>query len=355
MSTLCLPHVLFPEHTISQQQMLDHMHKLHGKRPTVALSERMIRNSDVQQRHLLLPLDELISQPGFTRRSVIYERAARQMACDAARQALLNADLTADAIRMVIVTSCTGFMMPSLTAHLINELGLPASTVQLPIAQLGCVAGIAAINRARDFAALAGENHVLIVALEFSSLCYQADDSQLHSLISSALFGDAASACVLRADDQVDGVRLAASRSYLLPESEHFIRYDVKDSGFHFTLDKAVMDSIRRITPVLEQFNRDHFQQDCADNDFFIFHTGGRKILDELTTHLQLPDERVGLSRNSLAQAGNIASVAVFDVLRRQFESPPKAGSKGLMAAFGPGFSVEMTLVKWQSSSVRLL
>ncbi|WP_025131870.1 type III polyketide synthase [Pseudomonas sp. PH1b] len=349
MPTLCLPHVLFPEHRISQQQMIEHLRRLHGDQPGTALSERMIRNSQVQQRHLLLPLDELLQQSDITRRSILYERAARDMACAAARQALVNADLTPSAIRMVIVTSCTGFMMPSLTAHLINDLRLPATTVQLPIAQLGCVAGMAAINRARDFAALDVDNHVLMVSLEFSSLCYQAGDKQLHSLISAALFGDAAGACVLRADDRAQGVRITAGRSYLLPDSEHFIRYEVKNSGFHFALDKAVMHSIKDIAPVLERFNQDHQRQGCADNDFFIFHTGGRKILDELVIHLQLPEDSVGLSRTSLAEAGNVASVAVFDVLRRQFESPPKAGSKGLMAAFGPGFSVEMSLGQWHA------
>ncbi|WP_305810519.1 hypothetical protein [Photobacterium leiognathi] len=51
---------------------------------------------------------------------------------------------------MVIAVSCTGFMMPSLIAHLINFLDLNLNTIQLPVAQMGCVAGAYTINRAYE-------------------------------------------------------------------------------------------------------------------------------------------------------------------------------------------------------------
>lgn len=347
MSTLCLPHVLFPQHIITQQQMIEHLQQLHRDHPQLALAARMIRNTEVRQRHLLLPIEALTAHRGIARRSELYEQEARRMSSRAARQALRNAGLRPQDIRMVVVTSCTGFMMPSLTAHLINDLGLPGSTVQLPIAQLGCVAGAAAIARAYDFSRQGPDRHVLLVSLEFSSLCYQPQDAQLQSFVAGALFGDAVSACVLRADDEAKGFRIKATDSFFLPKSEHFIKYDVKDTGFHFTLDKAVMNSIKDVAPVIERLNQAGYQQNCAQNDFFIFHTGGRKILDELVRHLDLPSERVSLSRTSLSEAGNIASVVVFDVLRRQFDSSPKPGSKGLLAAFGPGFTAEMALGEW--------
>ncbi len=53
------------------------------------------------------------------------------------------------------------------------------------------------------------------------------------------------------------------------------------------------------------------------------------------------------LVAGSLAEVGNVASVVVFDVLRRLFENPPEAGARGLLAAFGPGFSAEMALGQW--------
>lgn len=347
MSTLCLPHVLFPQHIITQQQMIEHLQQLHRDHPQLALAARMIRNTEVRQRHLLLPIEALTAHRGIARRSELYEQEARRMSSRAARQALRNAGLRPQDIRMVVVTSCTGFMMPSLTAHLINDLGLPGSTVQLPIAQLGCVAGAAAIARAYDFSRQGPDRHVLLVSLEFSSLCYQPQDAQLQSFVAGALFGDAVSACVLRADDGVKGFRVEATGSFFLPDSEHYIRYEVLDTGFHFRLDKAVMKAISAVAPEMERLSREHFDQVCARCDFFIFHTGGRRILDELVAHLTLAEEQVAPSRASLAEVGNVASVVVFDVLRRLFENPPEAGARGLLAAFGPGFSAEMALGQW--------
>jgi phloroglucinol synthase len=348
-TTLTRPNVLFPKHKITQDQMIDHLEDLHGDHPRLPLAIRMIRNTSIEERYLVLPIDELSVHTGLTHRSIVYEREARRMSTLAARDAISNAGLEPKDIRMVIVTSCTGFMMPSLTAHLINDLDLPSSAVQLPISQLGCVAGASAISRANDFAQLTPNNHVLIVSLEFSSLCYQPNDTKLHSFISSALFGDAISACVLRADDAAPGFTIQATDSFFLRDSEHYIKYDVKDTGFHFSLDKSVMHSIKHVAPVMQDLNRNVHKQSCADNDFFIFHTGGKRILDELVNQLELDEESVTLSRSSLSQSGNLASVVVFDVLRRQFETPPEEGDVGLLAAFGPGFTAEIICGQWNA------
>ena len=43
----------------------------------------------------------------------------------------------------------------------------------------------------------------------------------------------------------------------------------------------------------------------------------------------------------------SIASVVVFDVLKRQFDSNLNRGDIGLLAAFGPGFTAEMAVGEW--------
>lgn len=137
-----------------------------------------------------------------------------------------------------------------------------------PSLQLGCVAGAAAIARAYDFSRQGPDRHVLLVSLEFSSLCYQPQDAQLQSFVAGALFGDAVSACVLRADDGAKGFRVEATGSFFLPDSEHYIRYEVLDTGFHFRLDKAVMKAISAVAPEMERLSREHFDQVCARCDF---------------------------------------------------------------------------------------
>ena len=108
--------------------------------------------------------------------------------------------------------------MPSLTAWLINTMGFRSDTRQMPIAQLGCAAGGAAINRAHDFCAAYPDSNVLIVSCELCSLCYQPDDDDVGSLLSDGLFGDAVAAAVVRGSG---GVGVAAGAQRLVPHSEH--------------------------------------------------------------------------------------------------------------------------------------
>ena len=348
MATICRPSVELPQYTITQEEMIHQLEELHPYHPKSELAFRMIRNTEVYTRNLVMPIEELTTHSGFTHRSRIYEREGRRMSEEAAQKAIDNSGLTNLDIDMVIVSSCTGFMMPSLTAHLINSLGLRSDTVQLPVAQLGCVAGAWSINRALDFCEANPKLNVLIVALEFSSLCFQPESRELHSFVSSALFGDAVTAAVIRGDNEARGFNVEKQTTYFMNNSERYIAYDVKDTGFHFSLDKEVMKSIQFVAPVMDAFNQEWHEQPVASNDFCIFHTGGRKILDELVTHLDLSQDKVKLSRESLSERGNIASAVVFDVLDRQFEAQPENGSTGMLAAFGPGFTAEINIGRWQ-------
>jgi 1,3,6,8-tetrahydroxynaphthalene synthase len=149
------------------------------------------------------------------------------------QRALDDAELLTTDIDVIIYLSCTGFMMPSLTAWLINEMGFDSTTRQLPTAQLGCAAGGAAINRAHDFCTAYPEANALIVGCEFCSLCYQPTDIGVGSLLSNGLFGDGIAAAVVRGRGG-EGVSLERNGSYLIPKTEEWIMYDVRATGFHF-------------------------------------------------------------------------------------------------------------------------
>src|SRR5690606_1555005 len=141
------------------------------------------------------------------------------------------------------------FMMPSLTAWLINNMGFRYDTRQIPIAQLGCAAGGAAINRAQEFCTAHPESNVLIVSCELCSLCYQPGDDNIGALLSDGLFGDAVGAAVVRGSGGF-GVALERNSSYLIPGTEEWISYAVRETGFHFQLDRRVPGTMEPLAPV---------------------------------------------------------------------------------------------------------
>jgi 1,3,6,8-tetrahydroxynaphthalene synthase len=340
--------VSVPEYTISLEETLELARSRHAGLPHLPLALRLIGNTGVRTRHLVQPVEETLKHPGFEERNRIYEAEAKARVPAVVQRALDDAELLTTDIDVIVYVSCTGFMMPSLTAWLINEMGFGLDTRQIPIAQLGCAGGGAAINRAHDFCTAYPDGNVLIVACEFCSLCYQPTDIGVSSLLSNGLFGDGIAAAVMRGRGGT-GIRLERNGSYLIPKTESWITYGVRATGFHFLLDKRVPTTMEPLAPALCKLAGLH-GWDASDLDFYIVHAGGPRILDDLSTFLEVEPHAFRFSRATLTEYGNIASAVVLDALRRLFDeggAPDRAC--GLLAGFGPGITAEMSLGRWQT------
>ncbi|WP_299184144.1 type III polyketide synthase [uncultured Aquimarina sp.] len=350
MSLVTKPTILFPDHQISQEQMIDVLKKLFPYHPKWNTVERMIKNTQVDTRNLLSPINQVITHPGFEYRNTLYKDQGLEMSSKVAKKVLSDNNMKPKDIDLLIVVSCTGFLMPSLTSYLISDLNFRSNTKQLPVVQLGCAAGAWALNRAHEYLKAYPDHNVLLISVEFSSLLFQPQDDKISSLISNCLFGDAVSGCIVKGvpESGDEGYLIEGIDSYLKKDSDHYIKYDVKSTGFHFGLDKDVMHSIKEVAPIMNGFIQKDVDANINELDFHIFHTGGRKIMDELVSNLDLVEENIVYSRNSLKNHGNIASGVVLDVLNSEFTSETrKNGDKGIMAAFGPGFTAEINRGTW--------
>ncbi|GHE35443.1 type III polyketide synthase [Streptomyces capitiformicae] len=347
MATLCRPAVSVPEYVITMEETLELARERHPDHPQLPLALRLIENTGVRTRHIVQPIEETLKHPGFEQRNKVYEAEAKARVPAVVQQALDEAELLSTDIDVIIYVSCTGFMMPSMTAWLINNMGFSHDTKQIPIAQLGCAAGGAAINRAHDFCSAYPEGNALIVACEFCSLCYQPTDLGVGSLLSNGLFGDGIAAAVVRGRGG-EGMTLERNGSYLIPKTEEWIMYDVRATGFHFLLDKRVPGTMEPLAPALHRLAAAH-GWDASDLDFYIIHAGGPRILDDLSKFLRVDPHAFRFSRATLTEYGNIASAVVLDALRRLFdEGGAHDRARGLLAGFGPGITAEMALGRWQ-------
>lgn len=346
MSTLCKPSVRVPEYVITMEETLEFARKVHAGKPQLPLALRLIQNTGVRKRHIVQPIEKTLTHPGLEERNRTYELESKKRCPEVIEQALANACLTAQDIDAIIYVSCTGFLMPSLTAWLINAMGFRSDTRQIPIAQLGCAAGGAAINRAHDFCRAYPEGNVLIVSCELCSLCYQPDDDAVGSLLSDGLFGDAVAAAVVRGSGGA-GMALERNASYLIPDTEDWISYAVRATGFHFRLDRRVPGTMEPLAPVLRELVTGH-GWDIGNLDFYIIHAGGPRILEDLSKFLDVDSTMFRHSWTTLTEHGNIASAVVLDGLRRLFdEGTTLPGATGVVAGFGPGITAEMAVGSW--------
>ena len=134
MPVLCKPAVAVPEHVITQSETLALASRLHADHPQLPLVLQLIENVGVAKRHLIRPIDDTLRHTGFTHRNQVFETEAKKRLVPVMHDALGLAGVGVEDIRMIVLVSCTGFMMPSLTAWLINEMGfgltLPSSRLR---------------------------------------------------------------------------------------------------------------------------------------------------------------------------------------------------------------------------------
>ena len=305
----------------------------------------------VERRHSVLPIDQLRARRSLTATTRIYREHAVELARTVTERCLADAGVSAQAVDLVISVSCTGVMIPSLDAHLANDLPLRPDIRRMPITELGCVAGAAALNRAHDYLRGHPEGHVLIVAVELPTLSFQHDDVSTAQLVSTALFGDGAAAALLTGrplGPEPRGARMLATRSHLFPGSLDDLGFELRDDGFHVLLAKDLPEKLgAELSGIVDQLlgGVDLRRQDLTS---FVLHPGGRKILAALAQALNIERDQMQPSWDVLRDHGNVSSAAVLFVLDRWLRRHrPPAQTHGLLGAFGPGLTAELCVLQW--------
>jgi alkylresorcinol/alkylpyrone synthase len=328
---------------------------LDGRRLDAAMA--LFDNAEVARRHSVLALPEIARPRTLTETRAVYARSARDLGARVARDCLRADGVDAEAVDLVISVSCTGVMIPSLDAYLMDALGMRRDLRRLPITELGCVGGAAAVARANDFLRGAPRARALVIAVELPSLSLQRMDTSPGNLVSSAIFGDGAAAVLMAGDDvpacrrapgTAAAVRILETLSHTIPGSQHALGFDLHQDGFHPVLAKEVPALLRaEIRALVERLVTSAGRAPEAVRAF-VLHPGGKKVLGAVEEALALRREDTQPSWDVLRDCGNQSSASVLFVLDRWARGRrPPAGTLGVMAAFGPGLTAELALLEW--------
>ena len=350
MATLYATATTHPPYLYDQDEILRSLPLwLAGNTQLLALAQRVFRNAAVRTRYGCRPLLDLAHPLSVTEASACYQHYARTLGEQVARECLAQAAIDPNTVDLVITTSCTGFMIPSLDAYLANALGFSAHVKRLPVTELGCAAGAAALARASDYLRAFPTHTVLVVAVELPSLTFQVRDLSAANVVSSALFGDGAVAVLLRGEAVVGNPRIIATESTLFSQTTGLMGFELKDAGLHIVLSAEIPEVVCEQVPgLLDQFLG---RQGLAVTDLthFLLHPGGRRVLDGLGQCLGLSTEQIAVSQTILRDYGNLSSASVLFILDRFLTTErTRSGDLGLLLAFGPGFSAEALLLRWE-------
>ena len=346
--------IAHPPHYYDQDQLLGAFEALWSKQhhnpKRVAQLHKAVR---VGGRHLALPMEDYENLHNFTEANDAFIRVGTDVGENAILNALKGTGLAPTDIDAIFFVSVTGIATPSIDARLVNRLGLRQDVKRIPIFGLGCVAGAAGTARLFDYLKAYPDDVAVLLSVELCSLTLQRKDLSIPNLIASGLFGDG-SACVLglganrAAQLELKGPRVLATESRFYPDTESVMGWDIGSDGFKIVLEARVPQLARsHLREDVDAFLKRHGMT-REDIQHWLCHTGGPKVLQAFQDSLELNENDIKLSWDSLQDVGNLSSASVLYVLHDTLEQKsPNPGEKGLMIAMGPGFCCELVLIEW--------
>jgi len=128
-------------------------------------------------------------------------------------------------------------------------------------------------------------------------------------------------------------------------DSLEVMGWDFQDTGFKVLFSKDIPVFIHEhIKEDIDEFLSKHHLK-IEDINNFIFHPGGKKVLDAYQDTLGIEGDFLKTTREVMNNYGNMSSATVLYVLEKFMQQGFEEGY-GLMLSMGPGFSSEMVLLK---------
>lgn len=308
---------------------------------------KIYEGAQVDKRYSIMDPEEVFEATSFEDKNKIYIREAKNLGKKVLEKALNKAEWSPQSLDYIITVSCTGIMIPSLDAFLINDLDLRQDIVRLPVTEMGCAAGISGMIYAHQFLQANPDKRAAIVAFEAPTATFQLSDKSMANMVSSAIFGDGAACVLMSSEDTCKGPKILGESMYHFYNDTHMMGFDLTNSGLKMVLDIDVPEKISSHFPAIIHPFLEANQTKIEDVDHLIFHPGGKKIINTVEALFGAMGKNIDDTKEVLRLFGNMSSATVLYVLERIMQKPIKKGEKGLMLSFGPGFSAQRILLEW--------
>jgi alkylresorcinol/alkylpyrone synthase len=331
------------ERSYSQEQVLERL-GLKGD----AFAEGIFERCGVKRRHLDLS-DAFLTDTTQGRTTRIEQEllAHSIRAVDALEVDPLD-------IGTVVSASLYSLGCPSLAHRLVDHYEMDPTTDKYHVTGVGCASGVPLMKLASQALREHPGKHALVVAAESMSgtLMRATPEDPRAKTVGSAIFGDGCAAALLSSDPDPDGIPpspvILASRVHQLGGTLDAVRLDMTPTDSHLHLARELPDLAGAGLPaVAEGFLREHGLE-RSEIDHWIIHPGGRRIIENVQSALELSHGDAEVSWDALAAHGNVGTPSIFYVLADTIaRREPAPGERGLMVTIGPGVTVGLMLLGW--------
>lgn len=308
---------------------------------------KMFEAAGVSKRYSIMDIEDVFINSSFEEKNNIYVEEITKLAEKSLKKSLKKSILNPTDIDYIVTVSCTGIMIPSVDAYLINNLKMKQDIVRLPVTEMGCVAGVSGIIYAKNFLKSNPNKRAAVISVEAPTATFQLEDFSMSNIVSAAIFGDGASSVILSSHcDDVGPVVLDESM-YHFYNSIDIMGFKLVNTGLEMILDKKVPETISNHFPkIIHPFlKRNNLK--IEDINHLIFHPGGKKIVSTVENLFKSFGKNIDDTKEVLKLYGNMSSATVLYVLERFLNKDIQKGEKGLMLSFGPGFTAQRILLEW--------
>jgi 3-oxoacyl-[acyl-carrier-protein] synthase-3 len=316
------------------------------------LPPNVMTNKDLEE--VVDTTDEWIrKRTGIKQRRIVDEETATSdIAIEASKEALDKANLDADQLDLIIVSTVTPDMAFPATACIVQDKIGAANAAAFDL-EAGCSGFVYGLSVGAQFIESGLYDNVLVIGAETLSKITDWEDRN-----TCVLFGDGAGAAVLQATDKggflsfdlgsdgsgADALYMEAGGSRnpatleTIKNKQHYIRME-GNPVFKFavkTMKKASKDVIKKANLTTE------------DIDLLIPHQANTRIIESARRRLKLDEEEVYVN---LPDLGNTSSASVAIAMAEARENGKiKNGDNVLLVAFGAGLTWAATIIEWNEN-----
>jgi alkylresorcinol/alkylpyrone synthase len=333
-----------PGHILLQDEVVAAAREMFGER--YSAFDRMVpvyQTAGLRKRHAARPIEWFHQPHGWKEKTAIYLEVAHELFVDAATKALSAAGLLATEVDVVVTISSTGIATPSLEARASAAMGFRTDIQRVPVFGLGCAGGVSGFAIAARLAEAQPGANVLLVVVELCTLSFRLDKLSKANIVASALFGDGAAACVLRAGKS--GIaEIEACGEHTWPDTLDIMGWDIDSQGFEVIFAQAIPSFAEANLGIAVSGILERAGIRMNDVDRFVCHPGGAKVIVALEKALQIGQGALDHERTVLREYGNMSAPTALFVLDETLRAglPPRS----VMTAMGPGFSASCVSLK---------
>jgi len=339
-----------PKSCYTQAEILD-IFKIGDRR-----TRSIFLNGGIEKRHLVLPPQLADGTRALeTQQELLAKhlRTALDIGASAIDKCLLSMGAKRGDVRHLCCVSTTGFLTPGLSAHLIKHLGLDPTCSRLDVVGMGCNAGLNALAAVSGWAEARPGQLAIMLCVEVCSALYVIDDN-IETAVVNSLFGDGAAAVAVVAGAGSSEVRPTLLRfsSLIIPNAITAMRTDWNETHqkFSFRLEQGVPYVVGSHSVDALDALMDGAGVSQGSVSHWLIHSGGKKVIDSVRVNLGLSQYDVRHTLGVLRDHGNLSSGSfLFSYERLLAEKKVESGDHGVFMTMGPGSTIEMALLKWES------